>query len=54
MTFEEWLQHGIDSKFCGQVYCMSHGMPELTDEEEQYLEEDGEACVSLVRLLPEG
>jgi hypothetical protein len=52
MTFEEWLQHGIDQKFCTDAYCFSHGFPEMSAEEENLLEEDGEVCLSLVRLLP--
>lgn len=50
MTFDEWLQYGIDNKFCGAVHCMCHGWPEMSEEEETLLEEDGEVCISMVRL----
>jgi hypothetical protein len=50
MDINEWLQYGKDHGFCGEVFCYSHGMPEMSEEEEQFLEEDGEVCISLVRL----
>lgn len=52
MTFDEWLQHGIDNKFCGQPHCYSHGWPEMASEEEAAFEEDGEVCITMIRLQP--
>lgn len=50
MTFEEWLQYGIDHEFCGKPHCYSHGWPEMDDEEEKTLDDDGEVCLQMVRL----
>lgn len=50
MTFAEWLQYGLDNKFCGNTHCYSHGWPEMSDEEEKMLDDDGEVCITMVRL----
>jgi hypothetical protein len=52
MTFDEWLQHGLDNKFCSEVFCLYHDGVPLSPEEEDELEEYGELCVSTVRLTP--
>jgi hypothetical protein len=50
MTFEEWLQYGIDHEFCGNPHCFSHDTPEMTSDEVEIWEEDGEVCLQMVRL----
>lgn len=52
MTFDEWYEYGRSNNYCGEMYCMSHGYPELSDEEESELDEWGELCVTLIRLDP--
>jgi hypothetical protein len=49
-TFDEWLQEGLDLKFCGPAICHSHdGLP-LTIEEEQDFDDGGDPCIHILRL----
>jgi hypothetical protein len=49
-TFDEWLQEGLDLKFCGPAVCNTHdGLP-LTAEEEQEFDDGGDACIHILRL----
>jgi hypothetical protein len=50
MTFEEWLQLGIDAGFCTDQYCAFHSCPPLSPAEEALLDEDEEICYHVVRL----
>lgn len=57
MTYEEWLQDGIDAKYISTPWCWVHDSPTLTDEENEIVEgADGDLdaiCVFAVRLQPE-
>jgi hypothetical protein len=49
-TFDEWLQEGLDLKFCGPAICYPHdGLP-LTNEEEQEFDDGGDPCIHILRL----
>jgi hypothetical protein len=49
-TFDEWLQEGLDLKFCGPAICCPHdGLP-LTIEEEQEFDDGGDPCFHVLRL----
>lgn len=50
MTFDEWLQQGVNSGFCTQQFCQTHDMTPMTDYEEGELEDGGDPCVHVVRL----
>lgn len=52
MTFDEWYQYGLEHEYCGKAYCMSHDWPEMSAEEEAELEDSGEVCITLTRLMP--
>ena len=52
MTFDEWLDFGIEKGFCSKPVCGMHdGLP-MSEEEEQALEEGSDPCVVMVRLSP--
>lgn len=49
MTFDEWLQYGLDQKWCGPAVCYTHdGVPATGEEEDQMYEED--PCIHIIRL----
>ena len=49
-TFDEWLQEGLDLKFCGPAICYPHdGLP-LTILEEQEFDEGSDPCIHILRL----
>ena len=50
MTFDEWLQYGIDNKFCTQQVCETHAGVELTDTESELMENGTDVCLHVVRL----
>jgi hypothetical protein len=50
MTFQEWLQMGIQEGYCSQPVCATHdGLPS-TEEEDAQWEEGADPCVPAVRL----
>jgi len=50
MTLQEWLEEGRKLGFCGDVFCYSHGYPELFDSEGPMLLDDDEVCVFVARV----
>jgi len=49
MTFQEWLQIGIDNDWCGPTICETHdGLPLSSEEEELFWESD--PCIHILRL----
>jgi hypothetical protein len=50
MTQEEWLLLGIANKWCTDVVCYSHDMIELTEEEDDAMNEGFDDCLPIVRL----
>jgi len=51
MTFDDWLQYGIDNAFCGKPHCYSHDVPEMDDDEAKEMDENGEVCITTIRLF---
>jgi hypothetical protein len=49
MTYEEWLQAGLDAGFCGPAVCSTHdGIPTTQAEDEEF--EEGDPCINIIRL----
>ena len=49
VTFEEWLQYGLDQSWCGPAVCVTHdGLPMTADEEQEMYELD--PCIHAIRL----
>ena len=48
--FYEWLQKGIDRKWCTDVACSTHDVVEMTDEEMEAWEEGWDPCIFVVRI----
>lgn len=51
MTFEEWLQHGIQNKWCSPPTCGMHDGGFFTIAEELELDEGYDPCYTVVRLF---
>lgn len=50
MTFEEWMNIGIENKWVEQ-FCYTHDVPPLTDEEsQQWYEFTDDFCVPTLRV----
>ena len=50
ITFDEWLQVGLDLNFCGPAICEPHdGLP-LTELENEQFVEGGDPCIHILRL----
>lgn len=51
MSYEEWIQMGMDQGWCGPPVCHTHdGLP-ITEEEEIQLYDDGDdICIHIVRM----
>jgi hypothetical protein len=55
MSYDEWLEFGIQQKFISKPFCWVHDSPDLTDDEMEMTGggEDLDAiCVFAVRLTP--
>jgi hypothetical protein len=50
MTFDEWLQVGIDNGFCTEPFCNTHDGYPMHPSEEAEWEEGHDPCASMVRL----
>ena len=50
MTFDEWLQFGIDNGFCTDQYCSTHDSGPMHESEEQAWENGWDPCHHVVRL----
>ena len=50
MTKEEWLDKGFAKGWISIPTCYYHDMLPISDEEEAILDEDGEMCMTVVRL----
>lgn len=50
LSFESWLEAGIEAGYCGAVLCVMHdGMPMTADADDR-AEEGDDPCVPMVRL----
>ena len=50
MTRDEWLDKGFAKGWISIPTCYYHDMLPISDEEEAILDEDGEICMTVVRL----
>jgi len=50
VSFEEWLIVGIAKGWCSDLYCCSHDMAPMTEEEIDAFEEGDDPCVPALRL----
>jgi hypothetical protein len=49
-NFDEWLQEGLSSGFCGPAVCYPHdGLP-MTEEEDNQFFEGEDPCIHIIRL----
>lgn len=50
MTFNEWINLGINLGYCGPAVCYTHdGLP-MSKLEEELMWDTGEPCIGIVRL----
>lgn len=50
LSFDEWLQYGMDNAWCGPAVCYTHdGLP-MTEAEDAEWEEGHDPCQHIVRL----
>ena len=50
MSFDEWLQFGIENNYCSDQFCSTHDGFPLHESEEKVWEEGGDPCAHVVRL----
>jgi hypothetical protein len=50
MDFNEWVQIGIENKWCGPAVCHTHDWLPLTADEESAIDEGDEPCIHILRL----
>jgi hypothetical protein len=51
LSFDEWLQYGMDNSWCGPAVCETHdGLPLTEEESEEFYEHGHDPCVHIVRL----
>jgi hypothetical protein len=50
MIFDEWLQIGVDNKWCGPAVCSSHDGIPMSEGEEAEWEDGSDPCHHIVRL----
>jgi len=50
MTFEQWLQVGVENGFCSESFCNTHDGSPTGEKEERLWEEGYDPCVHMVRL----
>lgn len=50
MSFNEWLQYGMDKGYCSEQFCSTHDILPLHESEEKAWEIGGDPCMNVVRL----
>ena len=50
MTFDEWLEFGINNKYCSREYCSTHDSGPMVETEELAWEDGFDPCMHVVRL----
>lgn len=54
LTFDEWLEYGIEQGWCGPAVCYTHdGLP-MTFEEEDEFDGGYDPCIHIIRLYEDG
>lgn len=53
MTFDQWMQYGIDQGWAGPPVCDIHdGLPTTAAEDDEFMD-GGDPCVHIIRLYPD-
>ena len=50
VTFDEWLQIGVDNKWCGAAVCSTHDGIPMSEAEEAEWDEGLDPCHHVLRL----
>lgn len=50
MTYQEWLEYGIQHGYCTHSFCAMHDSGPMTEEEEAEADDGGDPCCVVVRL----
>lgn len=50
LTFEQWLNYGINKGFCSEQFCNTHDGYPMHESEELVWEEGGDPCAHMIRL----
>ena len=50
MTFDEWMQYGIDMKWALPVTCANHDGVPMDEEEEDAIDEGHDPCINVIRV----
>lgn len=50
MTFDQWLQTGIDNKWIGPPVCSTHDGIPMSEQEENEWEQGNDPCHHILRL----
>lgn len=52
ISFDDWLQVGIDKGWVTEPFCYTHdGDPYMTEEEEKEWEDGGDPCAPVIKLI---
>lgn len=49
MSFDEWLQYGMENSYCGPPVCVTHDGFPTTLEEDDLLDEGTDECIHMIR-----
>jgi hypothetical protein len=52
-TFDQWLQSGIDQKWVTPIFCQTHDMTPMTDDELHQFDEGFDPCIPVIRINTE-
>jgi hypothetical protein len=50
MSFDEWLQYGIDNDYCSPQFCNTHDGGPMLEAEHDIWDKGLDPCVHMVRL----
>jgi len=50
LSFEEWLQIGVDRGYCTPQYCGTHDAPYLFEDEDAAFSAGADPCIDVVRV----
>lgn len=50
MTQDEWLALGIEKGWISKPFCLTHDVPDFTDEEKEIIDSGNDCCVGGLRL----
>jgi hypothetical protein len=50
MDMADWIQYGIDNKYCTEIVCATHDGVPSTEEEDAEWEQGVDCCAPILRL----